>query len=154
QFFVRLDDAGMRYGLRLSALTGEAGDRFRRNITDHGRWIHHLLSESGALADCVLGNDQDSATTSLMGADDLKRWAGGKSLIVSKAVPAGAPLATASELAGDIVLTFDRLLPLFVCAVESDPQAWLVGRLGRSLEDDFFSPDDFYRATFLGESWL
>jgi 5-methylcytosine-specific restriction protein B len=161
QFFVRLDAGGVAYGLRLAPLIGEAASRFRQNVAEHAEPICRLLSEKGALAACALnGVEQEAQASCLTGPDELRRWAGGKSLMVSKFVPAAAPLATAAELAGDILLTFDRLLPLYVCAVEADPRAWLERRPGSPVSQAFqlrnhsFSAVDFCRATYLDQAWL
>ena len=155
QFFVRLDAAGLRYGLRLVPLTSEAASRFRHHIAEWGETLYRLLSESGATAECSFSgvNDADSVRA-LTGPKDLQHWAGGKALMVSKAVPASSRLATASELAGDILLTFERLLPLYACAVEPDPQAWLTRRLGSRADADSFTPANFCRSTFLNLNWL
>ena len=88
--------------------------------------------------------------------------------MVSKFVPAADSLATASELAGDILLSFDRLLPLYACAAETEPQAWLARRSGsavgqafqpdtvsrRAGKPDLRSSADFCRATYLELDWL
>ena len=47
QFFVRVDAAGVRYGLRLAPLTGETGSRFRQNVANHAEQICGLLTENG-----------------------------------------------------------------------------------------------------------
>jgi hypothetical protein len=155
QFFVRLDAAGLRYGLRLVPMTSETASRFRHNIAAWGEPLYRLLSESGVLAECRFSDDKDSGPAiALTGPEDLQHWASGKSLMVSKAVPAGTSLATACELAGDILLTFDRLLPLYACAVEPDPQTWLARRPGAGSEGNSFRPADFCRATFLDLDWL
>jgi hypothetical protein len=154
QFFVRLDAAGLRYGLRLSPETGEGGSCLQRNLAEHGQQVYRLLSESGALADCGFADDKNPAGIALTGPEDLQRWAGGKSLMVSKVVPAATALATAPELSGDILLTFDRLLPLYVCAVEAEPQAWLAHPSEAAPDCLSFSAADFCRATFLDPSWL
>jgi hypothetical protein len=163
QFFVRLDAAGIRYGLRLASFTGEAWSRFRENLAEHAESVCRLLSENGAFAECSFGEDKSpEEATRLTKPEALCTWARGKALIVFKSVPAAAPLVTASELAGDVLLTFDRLLPLYACAVEPDPQTWLtrrsglgVGQTGKpDVRGDSYSAADFYRTTYLDENWL
>jgi 5-methylcytosine-specific restriction protein B len=155
QFFVRLDAAGLRYGLRLIPLTGEAASRFRHHIAACGEPLYRLLAENGVTTECRFsGVDDTDDGIALTSPEDLQRWAGGKSLMVFKAVPAGSSLATASELAGDILLTFDRLLPLYACAVEPDPQAWLTRCFGCRAEPDGFTPADFCRSTYLDLDWF
>jgi hypothetical protein len=154
QFFVRLDAAGVRYGLRFSPQTSEDANRFQRNLVAYGQLVYRLLSDSGAMEDCGFGDEKNPARIAIAGPEDLRQWAGGKSLMVSKIVPAATPLATASELAGDILLTFDRLLPLYVCAAEADPPACLVRRAGAVPHGSSFASADFCRETFLDPSWL
>jgi hypothetical protein len=160
QFFVRLDAAGLRYGLRLSE-KGHGASLLQKRLTEHGRCLYRLLSENGALADCSFGDEQESGVR-VARPEELEHWAvAGKSLLVCKIVPATSPLATAGELAGDILLTLDRLSPLYACAVEPDLQAWLA-RIGQAFQSDSNpsqagKPDlqaDFYRATFLDPNWL
>src|SRR5207253_94680 len=55
---------------------------------------------------------------------------------------------------GEVLLTFARLLPLFACAVEEDPQPILARRAGADREGGRYTEADFRRATFLGEDWL
>ena len=68
-------------------------------------------------------------------------------------MPADAPLLGGDELAGEILLTFDRLLPAFACAVEDDPLPFLAGRAGVA-SGDRFTDADFRRDTFLSDDWL
>ncbi len=68
-------------------------------------------------------------------------------------MPAADPLLLDDELAGEILLTFDRLLPAFACAVEDDPLPFLAGRAGVA-SGDRFTDADFRRDTFLPDDWL
>ena len=65
---------------------------------------------------------------SLAGPDDLRAWAAGKSLVAAKSLPPDHPLLASDELVGDILLTFDRLLPAYACAVQAEPLPFLGGR--------------------------
>jgi MoxR-like ATPase len=58
------------------------------------------------------------------------------------------------ELVGDILLTFDRLLPLFACAMEPDPYPLLARWAGVGAAGDRYTETDFRRATYLGDDWL
>jgi MoxR-like ATPase len=73
--------------------------------------------------------------------------------VAAKTVPAGDPLLKSDELVGDILLTFDRLLSAYVCAVEDDPYARLARRAGAAA-GECFTEADFRRATFLDGDWL
>src|SRR5207247_8484247 len=61
---------------------------------------------------------------------DLRQWAVNKTLAVGKRLPADAALLRIDELVGDILLTFDRLVPAFACAAEPDPRPLLARRAG------------------------
>jgi MoxR-like ATPase len=154
QLFVRLDATGLCYGLRLGRTAREAGRLFRRHVQDHAELLFRALCASGALTECRFGATEDlTAATVPAGPSDLRAWAASKSLVVAKPVPAHSPLLTSDELVGDILLTFDRLLPAYVCAVDSDPQARLAGRAGADGGEEF-TEADFRRLTFLDGDWL
>jgi hypothetical protein len=155
QFFVRLDAGGLRYGLRLGRAAREAGRLFRRNIQEHAELLCRALRVTGAAAECRFGSDEDGApATALAGPGDLRAWAAGKALVAARSLPADAPLLTADDLVGDILLTFDRLLPAYACAVLADPRPLLERRLGAGRAGQGFGADDFRRATYLGDDWL
>jgi uncharacterized protein (DUF2461 family) len=59
QFFVRLDRAGLSYGLRLGRKAREAGRRFRRHVQDHAELLHRALADSGALSECRFGATEE-----------------------------------------------------------------------------------------------
>jgi hypothetical protein len=149
QFFVRLDSAGLRFGIRLGDGAGGTGDRLRRHVEEHGPLLQRALRRMGALADCNFGAGERVAD-----AEGLRRWAAGKSLEAGKHLPADASLGSLDELAGTILLTFDQLVPLFACAVESDPRPLLTARAGQTAEGPAFTATDFCRETYLGEDWL
>src|SRR5262249_25199770 len=90
----------------------------------------------------------------LSSAANLRAWAEGKSCLAAKTVPAGAPLLTSDELVGDILLTFDRLLPAYACALEPDPLPFLARCTGSVDRYPRYSDADSAAATFLGPEWL
>jgi MoxR-like ATPase len=155
QLYVRLDAAGLSYGLRLGPSAREAGRRFRRHVQDHAELLYRALGDSGALAECRFGAGDDlAAANAPAGPGDLRAWAAGKSLVVAKAVSADAPLLASDDLVGDILLTFDRLLPAYACAVEGDPRDRLERRAGELRPGGGYTEADFRRATGLGDDWL
>jgi MoxR-like ATPase len=152
QFFVRLDAAGVSYGLRLGREARQAGHLFRRNVQEHAEALFRALQETGALGDCRFGDTPDAAPAGLVtGPDDLRHWAASKSLTAGKWLPAAAPLLASDELVGEILLTFDRLLPIYCCAVAADPQPLLQRKAAGA---EHFTESDFHRATFLDGDWL
>src|SRR5262249_25571680 len=109
----------------------------------------------GAVGECRFGASEDlSDATPLTGPGDLRAWAGGKSLLAAKVVAADSPLVKTDELVGDILLTFDRLLPAYICAVEAEPHTTLARGAGDDAEIPTYGEADFRRDTFLGPDWL
>ncbi len=84
----------------------------------------------------------------------LRAWVTGRSVVVARTVPADHALLTSDDLVGDILLTFDRLLPAYACAVHSDPLAFLSDRCRAGETQTRYTAADFTRATFLSEEWL
>jgi MoxR-like ATPase len=155
QFFVRLDAAGLCYGLRLGREARAAGRLFRRNLQEHAAPLYQALSRGAATKECRFGSADDLADgRPLDSAESLRAWATGKALVAGKALPAEAPLLAADELVGDILLTFDRLLPAYACAVEADPAPLLARRAGGVAGAAAYEEADFLRDTFLPEGWL
>jgi hypothetical protein len=155
QFFVRLDPTGLSYGLRLGRRAKAAGERFRRNVAEHAEVLCRALDRSAALAECTFGDaDGNPLAEAPASPDGLRRWAAGKSLQAARTLPADSRLLTSDELVGDILLTFDRLLPAYLCAVEADPLPALLRRAGPEPSKGGFADVDFCRATFLGRDWL
>jgi hypothetical protein len=158
QFFVRLSASGLSYGLRLGREARATSRQFREHIHGHGELLFDALQAGGALDHCRFGHAEDlSDAIAPANPNDLRNWAEGKSLVVAKAVAANDPLLTREELVGDILLTFDRLLPASACAMAEDPLPFMTRRTGGargeagSLRD---RSDEFHRATFLSDGWL
>jgi hypothetical protein len=153
QLFVRLATTGLSYGLRLGREARSAGRLLRRNVQDHAEPLFRALADSGALGDCSFGAD-DGPGAALGGPDDLRAWAAGKSLIAAKSLPPDHPLLASDELVGDILLTFDRLLPAYACAVQAEPLGFLSDRTAGASPASRFDAADFCRATYLDDGWL
>jgi hypothetical protein len=154
QLFVRLDAAGLRFGVRVSRKAKEAGRRLSRNLHEHAETVFRALREAGALSDCRFGRaDGSDDAAAVADADGLRAWADGRSFEASRALPPDAPALGGDELVGEILLTFDRLLPLFACAADDDPAPFLSRRAGGAAGDRF-TDADFRRLTHLGDDWL
>jgi 5-methylcytosine-specific restriction enzyme B len=155
QLFVRLDSAGLRYGLRLGRKARDAAGRLRANVGRHAEALADALRAGGALDACSFGPaDDPGALRPLHGADDLRAWSAGRSLEASRRLMPDDPLLAGDDLVGEVLLTFDRLLPLYACSVEEDAGDFLAraGFAGAPAPSD---PDSaFHRATFLGPDWL
>ncbi|HXG13140.1 MAG TPA: DUF2461 family protein [Gemmataceae bacterium] len=155
QFFVRLDRAGVSYGLRLGREAREAGSLFRRHVQQHGDLLYRALCAGGAFTTCRLATTEDLSDAFVpAGTDELRAWAAGKTLLAARTVRADDPLLASDELVGDILLTFDRLLPAYACALPGDPLPLLTRRVGALGTGPSFTEADFCRATFLDENWL
>jgi MoxR-like ATPase len=155
QLFLRLDQHGVSFGLRLGRDVGEARRVIRRNVQEHAEELYQALAASGALAECLFSTAEDWSGAALLGsAPDLRAWASGKTLLAGKSVAAEAPLLLDDALAGEIILTFDRLLPAYLCAVDADPLAALRQRAGARAAEPCCSAEEFSRQTLLPPEWL
>jgi uncharacterized protein (DUF2461 family) len=151
QFFVRVDAAGVRYGVRLGRKARAAARRFRHNLQRHADLVFRVLHERGATAACTFGSDESGETHPAAGAGDLRDWAAGRSFAAWRDQPADAALLRGDELVGDVLLTFDRLLPLYACTVEEDAGPFLARLLPGG---DGCTEADFQRETYLSGDWL
>src|SRR5262249_42855223 len=115
QFFVRLDDTGLRAGVRLARRARDLVQRFKAAVADHAEEVFRLLRDRGALAECRFG-PADAPDREIRTPAELREWAGSlKSFEASRAITADAPLVLGDDLVGEVLLTFDRLVPLFAC---------------------------------------
>jgi hypothetical protein len=154
QFFVRLDGDGLRYGLRLGRKARDAVRRFRQHLRQHTEPLFRILRQRGALAECRFGPADGGELTAITSAEALRAWAESRSFEAACVRSADSALLGGDELAGDILLTFDRLLPLYACAVEEDVAALLARCLGGPLPEEPYTDADFQRATLLSRDWL
>ncbi len=154
QLFVRLDARGLRYGLRIGRKARDACNRFRDHVGKYADLLYRTLRDGGALDVCRFGRAEGGeAPHGVAGPDELRDWGEGRSFEIAVDLPADAPLLDGDDLAGEVLLTFDRLLPAFACAVEDDPLPFLAGRAGPA-PGERFTDADFHRATFLSDAWL
>ncbi len=154
QFFVRLDAEGLSYGLRVGREAREAAKLLRRNVQEHAEALFQALADSGALAECRFSADE-TALAHPTSAADLRAWVAGRSLIVARTLPADHPLLTSDDLVGDILLTFDRLLPAYACArAYRSPGGFSRERCRVGETQTRYTSADFTRATFLSDEWL
>jgi hypothetical protein len=150
QFFVRLDAYGLRYGVRLGRRGRAAAYLLRYNLEKYADQLFDVLGENGALGECCLAGSRSMRSPTIASVEDLRGLKGPFEL--ARSLPVEDPLLTRDELVGDILLTFDRLVPLYASAVEEDVSPFLA-RHGR-LRRDCFTTADFQRATFLSSDWL
>jgi uncharacterized protein (DUF2461 family) len=152
QFFVRLDPDGVRYGLRIGRKARDAVSRFRRNVAQHAELLFRALEERGALAACRFSSDDDPYTPlSITTPADLRTWAAGRSAAATRFQPATASILESEDFVGEVLQTFDRLVPLYACATVED-----VGdRLSRCVHGGAgWTAEEFRQSTYLGSDWL
>jgi MoxR-like ATPase len=155
QFFVRIAADGVRYGFHLGRTARAAGKQFRSNIQEHGEAIHRALRVGDVFTECRFWVGDDLAEeVAIKTAADLRAWAVHKTIAIGKHLAPDDPLLRRDELAGDILLVFDRLLPAFACAAEADPRPLLARRAGAAETAPPYDPASFHRETFLSEVWL
>ena len=69
-------------------------------------------------------------------------------------MPADSPLVRHDDLVGEVLRTFDRLVPLFACAADADPTPVLTARAGGTPSRPRYDRAAFAADTFLPADWL
>lgn len=155
QFFVRIDSDGIRYGFHLVPAARAAGRRFRQAVQRHADPLFRALAATDATETVAFASDSTLADRApIRSAEDLRAWATGKTLAAGRFRPAADSLLRTEELVGDVLLTFDRLVPLFAAAVEDDPRPVLDRRAGAPFPAAAYDATAFARDTLLPDVWL
>jgi hypothetical protein len=152
QLFVKADAGGVSFGFHLGRSARDAGKRFRAAVQAHGEKLYRAVQTSGA-AD---GFTFRGATTAfaIRTAADLRAWAAEKELFAERHFQPDHPLLSSDDLVGEILIGFDRLVPLFAAAVDDDPLPVLAKRAGDAPDAPPFDREAFHQATFLSDLWL
>jgi hypothetical protein len=153
QFFVRLDASGVRYGLRLGAANRGDRLRLRGRLAGRAEQLYQALHERGAFEECRLHSSEHAAGFKPAILDDFRHWLAGKELVVARSLPTDSPLLTGEDLVGDVLLTFDRLVPLYACTIGDEAGLPPLPSAGGSSRSSY-TDADFRRDTFLGADWL
>jgi uncharacterized protein (DUF2461 family) len=155
QFFVRVAADGVRYGFHLGRSAREAGGQFRKAVQEHGETVFRGLLPGGVSGGFRFWAGDDLATeVRVKTAADLRAWAANKTIAAGVHRNPADPELRTDRLPGEILLTFDRLLPLFACAAEPDPRAFLTRRSGLPDGPADYDPATFHRETYLSGLWL
>ncbi len=152
QLFVKADAAGVAFGFRLGRSARDAGRRFRKAVQDHGELLHRAVRASGAADGFIFRNE--SGAVAIRTPADLREWAVGKELVAEQRFAADHPMLRTDDLVGEVLIAFDRLVPLFAAAVEDDPRTVLTKRAGETADAPPFDRNSFTQATFLSDTWL
>ena len=153
QLFVKLGSDGVRVGFHLGRTARDAGRCFRTNVQTHAELLVRALRATGATDELTFRLADDGPAVPVQNAVELRAWAAGKDLFADRLIPADAAVLRSDDLANEVLLTFDRLVPLFAAAVEADPTPILTRRAG----DPAAPPFDraaFRKETGLGDLWL
>ncbi len=155
QFFIRVAPDGVRYGFHLGRSAREAGGQFRKAIQEHGEAVFRALAPGQLLDGCRFWTGEELATeVPVKSAAELRAWATNKTIAAGVHREPCDPALRTDDLPGEVLLTFDRLLPLFACAAEPDPRPLLVRRAGSPESPPPYDPAAFHRETFLSDVWL
>jgi 5-methylcytosine-specific restriction protein B len=155
QFFVRVASDGVRFGFHLGRSAREAGGQFRKAVQEHGEAVFRALSAGAILNGCHFWIGDDLGTeAAVRSAADLRAWAANKDIAAGVHCVPSDPKLRGDDLPGEVLLTFDRLLPLFACAAELDPRPLLARRAGSPATPLPYDPAAFHQETFLSEVWL
>ncbi|MBA4065684.1 MAG: hypothetical protein C0501_18595 [Isosphaera sp.] len=155
QFFVRVAPDGVRYGFHLGRTARDAGRQFRQAVQEHADAVFRALSPGRLLGGCRFwAGDELEAEVPVRSAADLRAWAGHKTVAAGVHRPPSDPALRGDDLPGEVLLTFDRLLPLFACAADADPLPLLARRGGAPDAPPPYDPAAFHGETYLSEVWL
>jgi 5-methylcytosine-specific restriction protein B len=154
QFFVRVAADGVSYGFHLGRSARETGRLFRAAIREHAELVIRTV-RSGSWPEGLrfwVGDDLRTEVP-VRDATELRSWSTHKTLAAGVRREPTDPALRGSSLTGEILLAFDRLLPLFACAAEGDPRP-LLRRRGSEPDAATYDRAAFRRDTYLSEAWL
>ena len=123
QFFVRVDIDGLTWGVEWGTRSRGAIRRFRQRLQEHGDLLAMLLVprlDGGEMATADAGVPRPIRREA-----DLRAWAAEPMRAVQRLSMPHEGLWRREEWAGEIILTWGRLLPLFLFAAADDPVAAL-----------------------------
>jgi MoxR-like ATPase len=155
QFFVRVSADGVRYGFHLGRSARDAGGQFRQILQQHGEGVFQALAPGRSVQNYRFWVGDDLETeVAVRSAADLRAWATHKTIAAGIHRSTSDSVLRSEDLPGDVLLTFDRLLPLFLCAAEANAQSLLARRAGSPETPAPYDSAAFQRETYLSEAWL
>jgi hypothetical protein len=162
QLFVRVEADGVSFGLHIPAKAKRVLQQFRANAEQHIERLFDLLKQSDMLQHCLPALRRKDSLHSAFHTPqaacprnvlELAGWATGRSITIARHLSEDSALLRQDDLIGEILLTFERLLPVYACAVETEPGRWLNCHCERSPVPGNLE-EDFRRRTYLGADWL
>lgn len=147
QFFVRLTAEGVRFGLNLGGDACAARQLLQTNLATWGETLFSLLNRNGILQECTFSTQDVPAPVRQPA--ELLAWAGQRSCRIERSIPLDDPVVLKEELVGTILLTWDRLIPLYACAVTAEPAKHFPG----AAAEPRWTERDFCRETYLDADW-
>lgn len=152
QLFVRVGADGLWFGFHLGRTARDAGKRFRKAVQEHGEPLFRAAAACGAVDAFAFTADDEPVVVRTPA--QMREWATGKRLTAERRLPPGHPLLRSDDLVGEILIGFDRLIPLFAAAIEDDPLPVLRRRGGEMTAAPPFDRAAFRAATSLTDVWL
>ncbi len=147
QLVVRLNAAGLCYGVRIGPGARTEHQRLQEHLAADPTSLFAALHERGAFHTCRAYAEEEAVP--LETPEDLRQWATGGDLLLARTLSREDPLVRSDALVGDILLTLDRLLPLFALLKEEQTPV-----PPRRAAPRRYTATDFHAATFLDEGWL
>lgn len=155
QFFVRVDATGVHFGLQLRPKARTARKQLRQCVQESANELFAALRATDALRQfrfCPQG--RGTPAVRLREPADLRTWAIGKALWVERSIPADAETVRGEELVGELMLGFERLLPLVLAATLPNAVPVLRQRWPSEDHGRRFDETAFVQSTYLSASWL
>ncbi|HLW68201.1 MAG TPA: DUF2461 family protein [Gemmataceae bacterium] len=161
QLFVRVEADGVSFGLHIPAKAKNVLSQFHKNFEQHIESLFRSLGENDLLAHCLPPPRKRESLHSAFriphvaprNALELAGWAMGRSITIARHLPPDSPLLRHDDLVGEILMLFERLSPIYACAIEADPTRWFAGPTEHPSIVNF-RDEDFQRQTFLSTDWL
>jgi uncharacterized protein (DUF2461 family) len=162
QLFVRVEADGLSFGLHIPAKAKCVLKQFRANAEQHIERLFDLLRQTDMLRHCLPALRRKDSLHSAFRAPhsgfprnalELAGWAMGRNITIARHLPPDSLLLRRDELVGEILMTFERLLPAYACAVESEPSPWLNCH-GEHSPVAGYHEENFQQQTYLGADWL
>ncbi len=155
QLFVRVSEQRLNIGLGFGPQSQEVLKLFRNNVQGHSTLLLYSLEKSGARAHCQFALDVDfSRVAEVESPENLVTWSQEKTPYAGISLSQESPLLRNDDLVGEVILTLDRLLPLYFCSIQAEPHKVLQDHFGLHSFHPTFATADFLSQSLLSSTWL